>query len=150
MEWHVSYLNREAIMQLIPHREPILLVDNAVVYDSPKISGVCYLAQHEILFAGHFPGKPIFPGIYLQEALAQTAAILMTFAYPEFRGRGFVFATVEKVKFRRQVKPGEELSLEVELMSKTTLGGRTMARLSGQALVDEEIACEAVFTGYSL
>jgi len=135
-------LNIDDIQKIIPHRPPFLLVDRIDELD-PGIYGVgkkC-VTMNEPYFAGHFPGKAVMPGVIILEALAQTGAIVML-SLKENAGKIVYFGGMDKVKFRRQVVPGDILTLKVEIIkSKGNFGVG-----SAVAFVGDEVAAEAVLT----
>lgn len=135
-------LDREQIEAIIPHRHPFLFLDR-VVKLVPGKSAVAekYLTGDEDIFRGHFPEYPVFPGVLQIEALAQAGAVA-ALAAPENKGRLVLFAGMEKVRFRRQVKPGDTLRLEVELVK---MRG-SLGKGEGRALVEGETACTASLT----
>lgn len=135
-------LDREQIEAIIPHRHPFLFLDR-VVELVPGKSAVAekYLTGDEDIFRGHFPGYPVFPGVLQIEALAQAGAVA-ALAAPENKGRLVLFAGMEKVRFRRQVKPGDTLRLEVELVK---MRG-SLGKGEGRVLVEGETACTASLT----
>ena len=127
------------ILNILPHRHPFLLVDRIVeCNDKDWIVGIKCVAANEPCFQGHFPGLPIFPGVLQLEAMAQTAGILLNKLLGS-EGRVAFYLGVDKAKFRRTVVPGDQLRIEIRFL-KMRLG---MARVSGRALVDGEVACEA-------
>ncbi len=127
------------ILNILPHRHPFLLVDRIVeCNDKDWIVGIKCVAANEPCFQGHFPGLPIFPGVLQLEAMAQTAGILLNKLLGS-EGRVAFYLGVDKAKFRRTVAPGDQLRIEIRFL-KMRLG---MARVSGRALVDGEVACEA-------
>lgn len=127
---------------LLPHREPFLLVDRLTsLVPGESVSGVWSLTGEEWFFPGHFPGRPTLPGVLMLESLAQVGACGVL-AEPRFQGRIPLFGGAGKVRFRRQVAPGEQLDLEVELVR---LGARA-GKGHGVASVDGERACEADLT----
>ncbi|MFO7639603.1 MAG: 3-hydroxyacyl-ACP dehydratase FabZ [bacterium] len=136
-------LELNEIKQLLPHREPFLFVDEVTALDDEHIEAYREIRPDEAFFRGHFPGYPVLPGVLMVEAIAQ-AGILMVLARGERRaGRKTLFAAIERVRFRRQVRPGERL-----LLTARVLGGRAgVYKIAGEARVGNEIACEAVVTG---
>ena len=134
------------IQRLIPHRYPFLLVDRVVDmngYTSAK--GLKNVTMNEPHFQGHFPGKPIMPGVTIVEAMAQTAAVMVGSALGmEDKNLLVYFMSIDKCKFRRMVVPGDVLEMHL-----TTLRGKPggkVWRFSGVAQVDGEMAAEAEFT----
>ncbi|WP_277680058.1 3-hydroxyacyl-ACP dehydratase FabZ [Gracilibacillus dipsosauri] len=131
----------EEIKATIPHRYPFLLVDAITEQTDSKIKGIKNVTINEPFFQGHFPDYPVMPGVLIVEALAQVggAAIL---SKEENKGKIGFLAGIDKCRFKRQVKPGDQLSLEVEIIRiKGPIGkGKAIAR------VGDELACEAEIT----
>jgi 3-hydroxyacyl-[acyl-carrier-protein] dehydratase len=127
---------------LLPHREPFLLVTRLTeLVPGSSVSGVWSLTGDESFFAGHFPGRPTLPGVLMLESLAQVGACGLL-SEERFAGKLPLFGGAEKVRFRRQVVPGEDLVLEVEMLR---LGSRA-GKARGRASVDGETACDAEIT----
>lgn len=126
------------IMKRIPHRYPFLLVDRVLELDPGKRGvGIKNVTVNEPFFQGHFPGIPIMPGVLIIEAMAQLGAVVVL-GMPENQGKLALFAGIDKVRFRRQVVPGDQLRLEVEM---TRLRG-SIGKGKGRAFVDGELAAE--------
>jgi 3-hydroxyacyl-[acyl-carrier-protein] dehydratase len=133
-----------AVLRLLPHRYPMLLVDR-VESMVPGISarGIKAVTINEPFFQGHFPARPIMPGVLIVEALAQTAGVLAVSSLaPDERGKLVYFMSIDDAKFRRPVEPGCLLHLEVTMLQSR----RTISKFEGRALVDGELAAEARFT----
>jgi 3-hydroxyacyl-[acyl-carrier-protein] dehydratase len=132
------------ILTRIPHRYPFLLVDRAEDYQPFKsIVGVKCVTISEPYFVGHFPGNPIMPGVLILEALAQTGAVLMSKSLnADIEGKAIMFLTLDGVRFRRPVRPGEVLRLAVEVLRHR---GETF-KFKGRALVEGVLAAECEFT----
>lgn len=129
----------KSILDILPHRYPFLLVDRIVECNNTDwIVGIKNVAANEPFFQGHFPGMPILPGVLQLEAMAQTAGILLNKVLKS-EGKVAYYLGVDKAKFRRMVVPGDQLRMEIKFL-KLRLG---MAKVSGRALVDGELACEA-------
>lgn len=124
---------------LLPHRDPFLLVDELIELDpGVRAVGTWQITSDEYFFPGHFPGRPTLPGVLMVESLAQVGACL-ALAEPRFAGKIPLFGGVDKVKFLRQVVPGDLLTLEVEFLRLGSRGGRA----AGIARVGDEVACQA-------
>lgn len=136
-----STLDIEEILGLLPHRYPFLLVDRVLDYDKGKfLRAVKNVSVNEPFFQGHFPGKPIFPGVLILEAMAQATGILAFKSVGDLQpGELYYFAAIDNARFKRPVQPGDQMVLEVEFLKER----RGVARFRGVAKVDGEIACEA-------
>lgn len=131
------------IQRIIPHRYPFLLVDKVrdiVVGES--CVGIKNVTINEPQFTGHFPGMPIFPGVMIIEAMAQTSGILVGLTMDLVdKNANVFFMGVDGVKFRRKVVPGDVLELHVKALR----GGGRVWKFEGRAMVEGELACEATF-----
>ncbi|MEH2461940.1 3-hydroxyacyl-ACP dehydratase FabZ [Nostoc sp.] len=129
----------EEIQELLPHRYPFLLVDKIIDYvPGKKAVGVKNVTINEPHFQGHFPGRPLMPGVLIVEAMAQVGGIVLTQMSPG-EGRLFVFAGIDKVRFRRQVVPGDQLVMTLELL---WVKQRRFGKMQGRAEVDGQLASE--------
>jgi len=109
-------LESQEIQEIIPHRYPFLLVDRIIELEEGKRAvGIKNVSSNEPYFQGHFPGHPIMPGVLIMEALAQVGTVIIL-SMPEYRDYLALFAGLDDVKFKRQVIPGDQLRLEVELV----------------------------------
>jgi 3-hydroxyacyl-[acyl-carrier-protein] dehydratase len=129
-------------MRILPHRYPFLLVDRIVELEpGRRVVGIKAVTANEPQFTGHFPERPIMPGVLMVEALAQTAGVaIMT--VPEYRGKLALFAGIDDCRFRRMVVPGDTLRLEVTVEKLRGMFGR----VRGVASVDDEVAVEATLS----
>ena len=133
----------EMIQRLIPHRYPFLLVDKIKdIVINESATGIKNVTFNEPQFQGHFPGKPVFPGVQMIEALAQTAGCLVACSM-DLADRNLLvyFMAVDGAKFRRKVGPGDVLELYVTVKR----GGGKVWKFSGRAMVGDELACECEF-----
>ena len=133
----------EQIKEMLPHRQPFLFVDAVTRLEPNLICGHRDINADEFYFPGHFPGFPVLPGVLMIEAIAQIGIILVCKVREERRGRNTLFAGVESVRFRRQVRPGERLLLSADIVS----GRSSVYKIHGTAKVGDELACEAVVIG---
>ena len=127
------------IKELLPHRYPFLLVDRIVECTSEGIVGIKNVSGNEAFFEGHFPNDPIMPGVLILEAMAQTGGLFVLTHYPECRNKPFYFASLDKVRFRKPVRPGDQLVMKVKLQKQRG----TFFRLAGEAFVDDMMVAEA-------
>ena len=133
-----TVLSIEEIKAIIPHRYPFLLVDRILeVEEGQKAVGIKNVTANEEFFNGHFPDYPVMPGVLIVEALAQVGAVAMLMK-EDNKGRLAFFAGIDNCRFKRQVRPGDQLRLEVEM---TRVRGR-MGKGKGVATVDGELVCE--------
>ncbi|BAB73970.1 3-hydroxyacyl-ACP dehydratase FabZ [Anabaena sp. FACHB-709] len=129
----------EEIQKLLPHRYPFLLVDKIIDYTPGKQAvGIKNVTINEPHFTGHFPDRPLMPGVLIVEAMAQVGGIVMT-QLPGLEGGLFVFAGIDKVRFRRQVVPGDQLVMTVELL---WIKQRRFGKMQARAEVDGQLAAE--------
>ncbi len=137
-------MEAEDILRLLPHRFPMLLVDRILELDTEAISIVTLknVAHNEPFFTGHFPDMPIMPGVLIIEAMAQSALLCIFGGNIVDPRSDFLFAGIEEAKFRRAVRPGDQLRIEM----KTVRRRNTYWKIEGKALVDGEMAAEAVIT----
>ncbi|MEL7029981.1 MAG: 3-hydroxyacyl-ACP dehydratase FabZ [Pseudomonadota bacterium] len=133
----------ERIMSALPHRYPFLLVDRLLeMRRGESAVGIKNVTMNEWFFQGHFPGRPVFPGVLIIEALAQTAAAFTVFTEGlDTDGKVVFFTTIDKVKFRRPVQPGDQLKLAVKVAQNRGM----LWKYEGQALVEDAVAAEASF-----
>lgn len=128
------------ILERLPHRYPFLLVDRIIeVEGTTRVVGLKNVTINEPFFQGHFPGHPIMPGVLIVEAMAQTGGVLLLDAIENPQEKVVYFMSLDGVKFRRPVVPGDQLRMEVEVLQNR---GRTV-RLKGTATVDGAVVAEA-------
>lgn len=133
----------QEIMGFLPHRYPFLLIDRIIEFEPTKrVVAIKNVTINEPFFQGHFPGYPIMPGVLVIEAMAQAGGIIMLAEIPDREKKLIVFTGIERAKFRRPVTPGDQLRIEVEVLSFKTRAGR----IEGRALVNGKVACQATLT----
>ena len=131
------------ILKILPHRYPFLLIDRVIELVRMKsIVALKNVTITEPFFQGHFPEKPIMPGVLIVEAIAQAGGLLLLTEVPNRDEMLMVFTGIEKARFRRPVVPGDQLRIEVAVKAWRI----TAARLEGKAYVDGKVACEATVT----
>lgn len=133
--------NKEQIMEIIPHRDPFLLIDEINEIEPGKRAvATKRIMADDFWFKGHFPDHPVTPGVLMIEMLAQTGCVAML-VLPENKGKLGLFAGIDKAKFKRQVVPGDVLKLEVEIIKvRGPIGiGKAIATVEGQKAVSAEI-----------
>lgn len=134
------YTNKE-IMEIIPHRQPFLLIDTIEELEpGVRAVGKKCVSASEPYFQGHFPGNPVMPGVLIMEALAQVGAVAML-SQPEFKGHTAYFAGIDKARFRQKVIPGDVLELETAIVKvKGPIGiGRAVAKVNGKVAAQAEL-----------
>lgn len=138
VEWDIEW-----IMSVLPHRYPILLVDRVLEIEPKKrIVALKNVTVNEQIFLGHFPGRPVFPGVLLIEGMAQAGGLLLLHDLPDRENKLLYFAGIEEAKFRRPVVPGDQVRYEVEVLRLRS----TFGKVAGKVLVDGEVAAEAVLS----
>jgi 3-hydroxyacyl-[acyl-carrier-protein] dehydratase len=139
----IAEIDRQRIMEMIPHRDPFLMIDRVVdAVKGDRATGIKDVSGDEYYFRGHFPSRAVMPGVLIIEAMAQTAAVLVVHTLgPESEGKLVYFMSVDRAKFRRPVVPGETLEVHV----KKQQNHRNVWKFEGKAQVDGQLAAEAVF-----
>ncbi|WP_417448961.1 3-hydroxyacyl-ACP dehydratase FabZ [Kordiimonas sp.] len=134
----------EKIMELIPHRYPFLLVDKVVdIVPGETCTGIKNVTINEPFFPGHFPQKPVMPGVLILEAMAQTAgALAIDFLGDDAKGKVVYFMAIDGAKFRRPVVPGDRLEMKLAKIR----GRGAVWKFDGKAYVDGELVTEATLT----
>jgi 3-hydroxyacyl-[acyl-carrier-protein] dehydratase len=138
----------QRIMEMIPHRHPFLMIDRVVdVVANVRATGIKNLSINESFFQGHFPSRPVMPGVLVIEAMAQTAAVLVVHTLgPESEGKLVYFMSVDSARFRRPVFPGDQLAVHV--IKQRNRGN--VWKFEGRAKVGENLMAEAVFAAMIL
>ena len=135
------HLNKEEIMEIIPHRDPFLLIDEIVELEpGVRAVGKKYLKPDEFWFKGHFPQEPVQPGVLTIEMLAQTGAVC-SLSLPENKGKIAYFAGIDKAKFRNKALPGDTLTLEVKVIKARgpVAVCKAVATVDGKKIVTAEL-----------
>lgn len=138
-------MTRQEILDAIPHRDPFLLVDEILERSDKRIVGVKTFTGEEWFFAGHYPNYPLVPGVLLCEASMQCGAILLASHFADIAGKVPVATRMNDVRFKRMVRPGEKIVMEVELVERLADAFflKAKATVEGQVAVRFEFACTA-------
>ncbi|NKB21960.1 MAG: 3-hydroxyacyl-ACP dehydratase FabZ [Alphaproteobacteria bacterium] len=139
----ISEINIDRIMELIPHRYPFLMIDRIVdVVPGESATGIKNVTINEPCFQGHFPGQPIFPGVLIVEAMAQTSAAMAVITLGEAsEGKLVYFMTIENARFRKPVTPGDQLHIHV---NRRASRGKVW-KFNSQAKVNDDVVAEASY-----
>lgn len=134
-------INIQGILELLPHRYPFIMVDRVLDFDKGKtITGLKNVTMGEPFFQGHFPGEPVMPGVLILEGMAQVGSLLAYLSAPEtISDRLVYFAGLDKVRFRKVVRPGDQLIFKLKMIKLKT----KIAKMTGKAYVNDELATEA-------
>ena len=132
-------LDIDAIRQILPHRYPFLLVDRILEMEAERVVGIKNVSVNEPFFEGHFPGFPVMPGVLIIEAMAQVAGVLVLSQIPDRASKLVLLAGVDGAKFRKPVRPGDQLRIEMKLLRKKS----SLAKMSGTATVNGDVVAEA-------
>ncbi len=136
----ITMLEIQEIMDYLPHRYPFLLVDRVIEYEErQKIVGIKNVTINEPFFQGHFPGAPIMPGVLILESMAQVGGILVFKTLQDHRQKLVYFIGIENARFRKPVRPGDQLRLEIVVIRMRTRIGK----LAGKAYVEGDLVAEA-------
>jgi 3-hydroxyacyl-[acyl-carrier-protein] dehydratase len=127
------------IMKILPHRYPFLMVDRITELTSEKVVGVKNVSINEPFFQGHFPGNPVMPGVMIVEALAQVGGILAFSLLSEPKNNSVYLMGLDKVRFRKPVRPGDQLILKLEVLKQRG----AIFKMKGEALVGDQLVAEA-------
>jgi 3-hydroxyacyl-[acyl-carrier-protein] dehydratase len=136
-------LTIQEIMDFLPHRYPFLLIDRVLEFEPQKsVVAIKNVTMNEPFFQGHFPGAPIMPGVLVIEAMAQAGAVLLLSELEDRHSKLAVFTGIDGAKFRRSITPGDQLRIEVNVVSFRPRAGK----MEGKAFIDGKLACEATLT----
>ena len=132
-------LDIQAIRDILPHRFPMLLVDRIDVLEAERVVGIKNVTVNEPFFVGHFPDFPVMPGVLIIEAMAQVAGVLVLSSIPDRHSKLVLLASIEQAKFRKPVRPGDQLVIEMKLAKRKS----SIAKMFGTATVDGVVVAEA-------
>ena len=132
-------LDIDAIREILPHRYPFLLVDRIEELETERVVGIKNVTVNEPFFAGHFPDYPVMPGVLIIEAMAQVAGVLVLSGIPDRKNKLVLLAGVDGAKFRKPVRPGDQLRMEMRILRQKT----AMVKVSGVATVNGTTVAEA-------
>lgn len=132
-------LDIDAIREILPHRYPFLLVDRIEELEAERVVGIKNVTVNEPFFAGHFPDYPVMPGVLIIEAMAQVAGVLVLSGIPDRKNKLVLLAGVDGAKFRKPVRPGDQLRMEMKVLRSRA----SMAKVTGTATVDGAVVAEA-------
>src|ERR1700722_5225362 len=125
-------LDIQEIREILPHRYPMLLVDAILELEEERIVGIKNVTVNEPFFVGHFPEYPVMPGVMVVEAMAEVAGALVLKSLPDRKRTLVLLASIEQAKFRNQVRPGDQLRIEMKVIKRKA----SIAKMSGQATVN--------------
>jgi 3-hydroxyacyl-[acyl-carrier-protein] dehydratase len=138
-------LDINQIQGILPHRYPFLLIDRVLEIErKKKIVAIKNVTINEPFFAGHFPNFPIMPGVLIVEAMAQAGGAMLLTEVEDRSDKLIVFTGIEKARFRRPVVPGDQLRIEVVMLSWKAISSRVAVRMEGKAFVNGKLVCDAI------
>ena len=135
----MAILDIDAIRDILPHRYPFLLVDRIIELEEERIVGIKNVTANEPFFVGHFPDFPVMPGVLITECMAQVAGVLVLKSIPDRHSKLVLLASVDDAKFRRPVRPGDQLRIEMKMVSRKS----TICKMTGEVTVDGIVVAEA-------
>lgn len=127
------------ILKVLPHRYPFLLLDRILESSSENLVALKNVTINEPFFQGHFPAEPIMPGVLIVEAMAQAGGILAFLKAPDLQSKAVYFMGIDKVRFRKPVRPGDQLILKLKLLKQRG----PVFKMAGEAYVDDQLVAEA-------
>ncbi|OQX53084.1 MAG: 3-hydroxyacyl-[acyl-carrier-protein] dehydratase FabZ [Candidatus Cloacimonas sp. 4484_209] len=134
--------NIRDIMEVMPHRYPFLLVDKIISLKDDSVIGIKNVTINEPFFQGHFPSDPVMPGVLIVESMAQIGGFLLLNKLEDTTGKLVYFMAIDKVKFRRPVRPGDQLRNEIKMVKFR----KNLCVIAGKAFVGENLVAEGEFT----